>query len=141
MKGWILGGLVVLGLGVSARAEAKPHHQGFTGDLGIGISLMLVPHHTLSECFSTTPGGCAGVPTGEQTEHTSELGLAPLSLTLAGWASPYVALGARLSGTSYFKSNGDQIAHGFYGPIVEVWPSSLVYLSGGIGLALYGGNA
>ncbi|HYJ11879.1 MAG TPA: hypothetical protein VEX18_22800 [Polyangiaceae bacterium] len=135
MKGWFLGGAVVLvSLGVAGSAGAKPRHDGFTGDLGIGISLMLVPRHTA--CVSSTPDGCAGFE-GDRTD--KELGLAPLSLSLGGFVSPKVAILARAAGTSYFD-RGDQIVHNFYGAIVEIWPSDYVYLSGGVGFALFGEN-
>jgi hypothetical protein len=40
---------------------------------------------------------------------------------------------------SYFRGN-EQIVHAFYGPIVEAWPSDRFYLSGGVGLGIYGPN-
>jgi len=135
MKGWFLGGAVVLvSLGVAGSAGAKPRHDGFTGDLGLGISLMLVPRHSV--CRSSTPDGCAGFE-GDRTD--TELGLAPLSLSLGAFVSPKVAILARAAGASYFD-RGDQIVHNFYGAIVEVWPNDYVYVSGGVGFALFGEN-
>jgi hypothetical protein len=135
MKGWLLGGMVVLSsFGVAESAEAKPRHDGFTGDLGLGISLMLVPRHTA--CDSIDPDGCAGFE-GEHTD--TELGLAPLSLSLGAFVSPKVAILARAAGMSYFD-DGDQIVHNFYGAIVEIWPSDYFYVGGGVGFALFGEN-
>ena len=135
MKGWLLGGVVVLlSLGVAGSAAANPRHDGFTGDLGLGISLMVVPRHTA--CVSIDADACAGF----EAEHTdTEFGLAPLSLSLGGFVSPSVAILARAAGTSYFD-RGDQIVHNFYGPIVEIWPSDFFYVSGGVGFALFGEN-
>ncbi|HKY35641.1 MAG TPA: hypothetical protein VJN18_06880 [Polyangiaceae bacterium] len=138
MKGWLLGSLVAVGVVSAAReAAAKPRHSGFTGDLGIGAALTLVPHHSVSACSSTLPGGC--VAPSSTSETRSEFGLAPLSLTLGGFVSPEVALAARFAGTSYFKDD-DQIGHNFYGAILEYWPIERLYVSGGIGFALFGPN-
>jgi hypothetical protein len=140
MKGWLLGAVLVMAcLSAVQVAHAKPHHEGFTGDLGIGASLMLVPHHTFTDCTSSDPSFCAGVDTGPKTEHTAEFGLAPLSLSLGGYITPQFALLARLAGTSYFKGD-NQIGHNFYGVIGEWWPADRFYLSGGVGFAIYGPN-
>ncbi|MDF3071320.1 MAG: hypothetical protein K0R38_6921 [Polyangiaceae bacterium] len=126
-----MGAGLSIGLCCSAgRAEAAPRHQGFTGDLGIGVSLMNVPS------FSTSCGpygGCTPVP------RSSHFGLAPLSLSLGGFITPRVALLARAAGTSYFE-DGTQMTHNFYGIIAEVWPIDEIFVSGGVGLGLYGPN-
>jgi hypothetical protein len=120
------------------EVQAKPKHSGFTGDLGIGAALTLVPRRTVTVCGSNVPGACDGVG-GVTSETRSEFGLAPLSLSLGGFVSHQVALLARIAGTSYFV-NGDQIGHSFYGVGVEVWPIDRLYLGGGVGFALFGPN-
>lgn len=45
-----------------------------------------------------------------------------------------------MAGTSYFE-DGDQYGSYFYGPIAEVWLNDTFYVSGGVGLGLYGANA
>jgi len=135
MKGWLVGGWVVaLTFGAANAAQARPHHDGFTGDLGIGLSLMLFPVHSVSVCE-----GSFGCVESDTKSTQSKWGLAPLSLSLGAFVSPKVALLVRVSGTSYF-SDGKQIGHNFYGAIAEVWPIDELYLSGGIGFALYGAN-
>lgn len=130
MKGRVLGaGLGLVLCGVAGHAEAAPRHQGFTGDLGIGLSLMNVPSFALSCGLN----GCTDVP------RSSHWGLAPLSLSLGGFVTHEVALLARLSGTSYFEG-GAQIGHNFYGVLAEVWPIDELFVSGGIGLGIYGPN-
>ena len=100
---------------------------------------MLVPQRTFSECFSSTPGGCDGVETGERTETQAKFGLAPLSLSLGGFLNRHIALLFRAAGTSYFEDD-DQVVHSFYGPVVEWWPAERFFLGGGIGFALFGEN-
>lgn len=134
MKGWVLGvGLGFLLCGAAGHAEAAPRHQGFTGDLGIGLSFMSVPSD--SRCSISVSGGI----TCTNDAREGHVGLAPLSLSLGGFVTHEVALLARVSGTSYFES-GDQITHNFYGVLAEVWPIDELFLSGGIGLAIYGPN-
>ncbi len=132
MERWVLGVVAAALMTLQAQsAQARPRHQGFTGDLGIGLAVTMRPVFSES-CSSVT--GCTS-----STRHEGEWGFAPLSLSLGGWVSPKVALIARFAGTSYFKS-GNQIGHNFYGAGVEVWPVDALYLSGGIGFALYGPN-
>lgn len=121
--------------GVAQPGHAKPRHSGFTGDLGIGASVMLVPRHRVTVCVNG--GRICGTP--DTTGTDTEFGLAPLSLSLGGFVSKDVALLARIAGTSYFK-NGDQYGHNFYGVGVEVWPIERLYVGGGVGFALFGPN-
>ena len=139
MKGYIVGGVMVAMMASASGAHARPRHEGFTGDLGIGASLMLVPHRTFDECFSSTPDGCDGADTGSRTETQVKLGLAPLSLSLGGFINPRFALLFRAAGTSYFV-DGDQVGHNFYGAVMEWWPVERIYLGGGVGFALFGSN-
>ena len=136
MKSWVLGWVVVLAVAVLTQsAQARPHHEGFTGDLGIGLALTFKPEYSETICGGISPGCVPGVT----TSHQGEWGLAPLSLSLGGWVSPKVALLARATGTSYFRG-GDQISNNFYGAAVEVWPINAFYLSGGVGFGIYGPN-
>lgn len=133
MKVWLGGLWGLLAFSIANVAAAAPHHDGFTGDLGIGASVMMVPRYTMT-------ASCADFCTTSTSKSTEwEWGLAPLSLSLGGWVHRKVAILGRASGTSYFD-DGDQISHNFYGPIVEVWPDDRFYLSGGIGLAVFGAN-
>ncbi len=129
---WFLGPLVVC-LRVSP-AYAEPQRQGFTGDLGLGVALTNVPQQGGCDSFDGT--GCI---TSEEESRALEIGLAPISVSLGGFLSPSTALLFRIGSTSYFK-NGDQIVHGFYGPILEVWLHESFYASGGVGLGIYGPN-
>jgi hypothetical protein len=131
--GGLMGVLVSSWAGVAAAA---PKHQGFTGDLSIGPSLVLVPHKTYSECVGS---GCAQVGTTSETTREAEFGLAGLSVSLGGYVTPEVALVARLAGTSYFDE-GDQFGNNFYGGGVEVWPNRYLFLGAGLGLGVYGPN-
>jgi hypothetical protein len=136
MKGSVLGLGVVLGLcGVAGHAQAAPRHQGFTGDLGIGLSLMSVP--SFSSSCGVPVAGVVNCTADE--ERQGHFGLAPLSLSLGGFVTHRVALLARASGTSYFE-DGAQIGHNFYGVVAEVWPIDELFLSGGAGFAIYGPN-
>ena len=130
---WFFGPLVVC-LRVSP-AYAEPQRQGFTGDLGLGLAFTSVPQDSISLSCDVT-GGCIS---SEEESCALEIGLAPLSLSLGGFLSPSAALLFRIGSTSYFK-NGDQIVHGFYGPILELWLHERFYASGGVGLGLFGPN-
>jgi hypothetical protein len=117
--------------GQVGRAEAAPRHEGFTGDLGIGVSLMSVPGPRLyCERDACSPS---------RLPRSSHFGLAPLSLSLGGYITPRVALLARAAGTSYFE-DGEQIGHNFYGVLAEIWPIDEVFISGGVGFGIYGPN-
>jgi hypothetical protein len=122
-----------LGLCCNAgRAEAAPRHEGFTGDLGIGVSLMSEPGPQW-DCDRAQCSRISGSP------RSSHFGLAPLSLSLGGYITPRVALLARAAGTSYFE-DGEQIGQNFYGVLAEIWPIDEVFISGGVGLGIYGPN-
>jgi len=135
-----LGGLG-LGLGVLCwvtGAGAQPERRGFTGDLGLGLGFT----HVQETTYEATTGGPLACPGGCETSTTAgktHVGLAGLSLTLAGYLNPHFALGARIATTSYFQ-DGDQWANNFYGPILEVWPHDRFFLSGGAGLGIFGLN-
>jgi hypothetical protein len=116
-------------------AGAEPRREGFTGDLGIGFALTSVPVRTVM--IITGPGPT--VVSEGPAKRELKAGLAPLSLSLGGFLSEDVALAFRIAGTSYFE-DGDQFGHNFYGPIVEIWPGDRFYVSGGVGLAVFGPN-
>jgi hypothetical protein len=104
-------------------ASNEPHREGFTLDLGLGLGYTNV---------AADPGG------------VQNFGLAPLSISLGGFLSRDVALAFRAAGTSYFRdaprSGIRQVINGFYGGIVQVWPSDDIMIRGGAGLAIYGDN-
>lgn len=120
-----------------AAACARPHHSGFTGDLGLGFAVTFAPEYRGTATCSAGPGALCSI--SSEKRHPAKPGLAPLSLSLGGFATPKVAILARVSGVSYFES-GDQISSTFYGGIVELWPLDEIYVSGGVGFALTGGN-
>lgn len=101
--------------------DDQPLRQGFTMELGIGIA----------NTYVSADGASSG---------KSNVGLAPLSLSLGGFASPDVAILFRLAGTSYFERD-TQIVNGFYGVHVQYWVNDHVMLSGGPGFTLFGQNA
>ena len=119
----------------SATAAAEPQRGGFTGDLGLGFALTSVRAYSVSVPTETTNS----TNWSNEKGGGPKAGLAPLSFSLGVFFSPTVALLFRISGTSFFD-DGDQFSHTFYGPIVEIWPHDRFYLSGGVGLALYGTN-
>lgn len=80
MKFYLVG--VVLAVASLGReAAARPAHQGFTGDLGFGVSLTTSPR----DVYSARCGSAGGCVSSTRTEHESHFGLASLSLTLGGF--------------------------------------------------------
>jgi len=106
----------------SAHADVADR-SGFTLELGIGLAQThLEP---------------------ESGESRSELGLAPLSISLGGFVSDRFAILGRAAGTSYFKDAGDetlQFTSGFYGLVGEYWFNDRLFTSAGVGLATFGLN-
>jgi hypothetical protein len=109
-------------------APAKPAYvpHGFTMEIGIGAA-----YTSASSSVSSH-------------EHQA-FGLAPISLSLGGFLGPDLALVFRAAGTSYFRDANtragfDQVVTGFYGAVLQYWPSSSVFIGGGIGAAIYGTN-
>lgn len=120
--------------------EEKYVPHGFTAEVGLGLAFLTSSSH-------------------EPMRDHSNIGLAPLQLSLGGWVSPKVALMFRMAGTSYFRQTADdlytvdkygvpqksggktyQIGSDFYGGVVQYWPSERFFVSGGVGLALFGTN-
>ncbi len=120
-----------------APPPSWPQRKGFTLEVGIGPAYTTVSNTSLDGGF----------------------GLAPLSLTLGGFVSSRVSLGARLGGTSFFEkvprtttvtllgstttrttTESEQVLNGFYGPVMQVFLSDHVFLGGGLGLGLFGVN-
>jgi len=134
IRTWALGCAAVVLL-TCGTAGAEPRREGFTGDLGLGFALTSVPERTLT--IAVGPNGT--VVSEGPAKRELKVGFAPLSLSLGGFLSEDVALAFRIAGTSYFE-DGDQFGHNFYGPIVEIWPGDRFYVSGGVGLALFGPN-
>jgi hypothetical protein len=127
---------IVALLPLSSRpAAARPRHHGFTGDLGLGLSVTWQPVHTQTSCGGTAPGCVSGAATSFEVEP----GLAPLSVSLGWFVSREVALLARATGTSYFRSRA-QILNNFYGVVVEVWPIDRLFLGAGGGFGVRGKN-
>jgi hypothetical protein len=127
--------IVALLASSSQPAAARPRHHGFTGDLGLGLSVTWHPVHTPSSCGGTT----LGCGSEAATRYDVGPGLAPLSVSLGWFVSREVALLARATGTSYFRSRA-QILNNFYGVVVEVWPSDRLFLAGGAGFGVQGKN-
>lgn len=112
----------------ASPAPVKPAYvpHGFTMEIGIGAA-----YTSASSSISTH-------------EHQA-FGLAPISVSLGGFLAPDLALMFRAAGTSYFRdartqAGFDQVLTGFYGAVLQYWPSSSVFVAGGVGLALYGTN-
>jgi hypothetical protein len=105
-------------------SQDQPVRNGFTLELGIGMSVMHI------------------IP--EQGDTLHKVGLAPLSLSLGGFFNNSMALMFRAAGTSYFKdnANGDpsQIVLSFYGVHFQYWINDNLFVSGGPGLIIYGPN-
>jgi len=137
MRVWPWGFCAFLLISASEQtAYSAPEREGFTGDLGIGVSLTSVNSKvdTIQTCL---PGVVCSSSSEPRTD--TRFGLAPISVSLGGFFNPTVALLFRAAGTSYFV-DGDQWLHGFYGPVIEVWPHDRFYFGGGVGLALFGPN-
>lgn len=106
-----------------APEPSWPQRHGFTLELGIGPAY-------------TTTGGA-------QSVYDGGFGLAPLSLTVGGFVSRNVSLGARFGGTSFFtdaRGSNVQVLNGFYGPAMQIFLGDYVFLGAGAGLGLYGVN-
>ena len=96
-----------------------PRREGFTLELGLGLGITHV------------------APDGFDSE--TNVGLAPLSLSLGGFISSEVSLMARMAGTSWFEDLGPedaQIGSYFYGIAMQYWPSDAAFVGGGIGYGL-----
>ncbi|MEP7053491.1 MAG: hypothetical protein ABJB12_24215 [Pseudomonadota bacterium] len=132
-------GAIVVGLLVAcaSQAEAKPNHAGFTGDLGLGLALTFTQSQSVA-ALSCSTNGCDSSG-GSLTETEAEFGYAPLSVSLGGFVSPYVAILGRSSGTAFIRDK-NLYSNSFIGPIVEVWPADVFYFSAGPGLALASRN-
>lgn len=103
----------------------RPHHQGFTLELGLGAAMTNL------------------TPTSGQSQ--SQFGLAPLSLSLGGFVTKDVAFLVRAAGSSYFEKNKltggtDQYVNGFYGAHVQYWFNDELMISAGPGVAVFGRN-
>ncbi|WP_146646181.1 hypothetical protein [Labilithrix luteola] len=112
----------------AAAYEAPPSEStapyvrhGFTMELGVGVS---------QTSLSSDVG---------DREH-SNIGLAPLSLSMGGFVSPKVALLGRMAGTSFFRDDDHkrsyQTVSGFYGAGLQYWPSDRFFVGGGVGAAV-----
>lgn len=109
-----------------APEQSWPDRKGFTLELGLGASY-------------TTVAGAGAIDGG--------FGLAPLSLSVGGFVSKRVAIAARMAGTSFFEDlstyrNGrvsresQQVANGYFGPVLQVFLNDYIFLGGGAGLAV-----
>jgi hypothetical protein len=106
----------------SARADVADR-SGFTLELGLGIA------HTMVQT--------------DIADDESEIGLAPLSLSLGAFVTDRFAILARAAGTSYFQDFGgetEQLTSNFYGLVGEYWFNDRVFASAGAGLATFGLN-
>jgi hypothetical protein len=100
-----------------------PRRQGFTIELGLGVSYM-------------------GVDSMKNVE-SGKVGLAPLSLGLGAFVSRDVAISFRMTGTSLFQDRGgkmEQVVLGFYGGAIQYYVSERAFVGGGLGLGLVAGN-
>lgn len=105
-----------------APEQSWPLRRGFTMELGLGAA------YTAVSGSNTFDGG---------------FGLAPLSLTLGGFVSKNVSLGARAAGTSFFEKGTRetvQVLNGFYGLALQVFLSDHVFVGGGAGLGILTAN-
>jgi hypothetical protein len=97
----------------------RPRRVGFTLELGLGLGITHI------------------APDGVDSD--TNVGLAPLSLSLGGFISSDVSLMARMAGTSWFEDLGSetaQIGSYFYGIAMQYWPSDAAFVGGGIGYGL-----
>jgi hypothetical protein len=117
------------------RAPSGPLRQGFTLELGIGAAVTAVTSEVTTSCFGT------GCPPEDSTETVTDtyVGLAPLSLGIGAFVSPQVALLFRSAGSTYFKGSRQWLST-LYGGVIQYWPSDIVMLSAGPGVAVYGEN-
>ena len=115
---------LILGLLANTSLAETPQRDGFTLELGMGIGFT----HMIPD-------------TGESR---SEVGLAPLSISLGGFLNNQMALMFRAAGTSYFKDNSagksSQIVLTFSGLSCQYWFSDQFFASAGLGLAIYDYN-
>lgn len=104
------------------RKRRAPVRNGFTLELGIGVSFM----HVLPKSGSTL----------------NKVGLAPLSLSLGGFVNNDLAVMFRMTGGSWFRENAfgnlQSWVMGFYGVHVQYWFNDWFFVSGGPGFTLYG---
>lgn len=100
-----------------------PRREGFTLELGLGLGITHL-----------------GIEGGDSE---TNVGLAPLSLSLGGFLSEDLALMARMAGTSWFEDIGNdtvQIGSYFYGVALQYWLSDEAFLGGGVGYGLLADN-
>ena len=100
-----------------------PRREGFTLELGLGLGITHV------------------APDGFDSE--TNVGLAPISLSLGGFLNEDLALMARMAGTSWFEDAGNdtlQIGSYFYGAALQYWLSDEAFLAGGVGYGVLANN-
>jgi hypothetical protein len=101
-----------------------PRRDGFTLELGLGLGITHV------------------APEGPADGETN-VGLAPLSLSLGGFLTEDISLMARMAGTSWFEDVGAdtvQIGSYFYGVALQYWLSDAAFVGGGVGLGVFALN-
>ncbi len=106
-----------------AEDPDAPRREGFTLELGLGLG---ITHLSADLGASET-----------------NVGLAPLSLSLGGFFSPDVAVMFRMAGTSWFEDilgESVQLGNYFYGVAAQYWPHDHAFIGGGAGLALLDDN-
>lgn len=138
MRSCVFGAVVVgLLLACAPRAEARPNHSGFTGDLGLGLAFTFAQDGITGgpDIVSCTNSGCSSSP----SETSGRFGYAPLSVSLGGFVSPHVAILGRSAGTAFIRNN-NVFSNSFIGPIVEIWPADVFYFSAGPGLSVASRN-
>ena len=100
-----------------------PRREGFTLELGLGLGITYV------------------APEGFDSE--TNVGLAPLSLSLGGFLTEDLALMARMAGTSWFAElagENYQLGSYFCGVALQGWLSDEAFLAGGVGYGLLAVN-
>lgn len=100
-----------------------PRREGFTLELGLGLGITYI------------------APDGSDSE--TNVGLAPLSLSLGGFLTEDLALMARMAGTSWFEDVGNdtfQVGSYFYGVALQYWLSDEAFVAGGVGYGLLADN-
>jgi hypothetical protein len=117
--------LPVLG---ASPAEARPERSAVTFDIGVGAGVT-----------PTTAWGGAAVGNSFVAFKMDDVEFAWMlpTLSIAGWLTPSVAAGARVSNFWYVPEDGE-VMNGYFGAELRFMPVPEVLLAGGLGVQLLG---